>query len=202
MLSSCNCTHAIKSVWKCDRVLKNPEWFHSEPTHVFSHASKTCRRFSLMVMRIPTLVSLGLRSLREISDGSVYISQNARLCYHHTVNWTQLFRGRRVRANSLNNNRPPAECGKAAGQKQNLLSLMVSRKATLKCKQDRSAEALQKQTFLLNAALCVQLRRATCVTHCAPTRDAGVRGLTSVSPAGTTAGTVFVWAAVISTQGQ
>lgn len=64
-----------------------------------------------MVMRIPTLTSLGLRSLREISDGSVYISQNAHLCYHHTVNWTQLFRGNRVRANSLNNNRLMAECG-------------------------------------------------------------------------------------------
>lgn len=64
-----------------------------------------------MVMRIPTLTSLGLRSLREISDGSVYISQNAHLCYHHTVNWTQLFRGSRVRANNLNSNRPMAECG-------------------------------------------------------------------------------------------
>lgn len=64
-----------------------------------------------MVMRIPTLTSLGLRSLREISDGSVYISQNAKLCYHHTVNWSQLFRGRRVRVNNLNNNRPLAECG-------------------------------------------------------------------------------------------
>uniref|UniRef100_A0A671X1E3 Receptor protein-tyrosine kinase n=1 Tax=Sparus aurata TaxID=8175 RepID=A0A671X1E3_SPAAU len=68
------------------------------------------KRFSLMVMRIPTLTSLGLRSLREISDGSVYISQNAKLCYHHTVNWSQLFRGRRVRVNNLNNNRPLAEC--------------------------------------------------------------------------------------------
>ncbi|XP_047425851.1 receptor tyrosine-protein kinase erbB-3b isoform X2 [Mugil cephalus] len=68
------------------------------------------KRFSLMVMHIPTLTSLGLRSLREISDGSVYISQNANLCYHHTVNWTQLFRGRRFGANSLNNNRPLAQC--------------------------------------------------------------------------------------------
>uniref|UniRef100_A0A8C4F3P2 receptor protein-tyrosine kinase n=1 Tax=Dicentrarchus labrax TaxID=13489 RepID=A0A8C4F3P2_DICLA len=68
------------------------------------------RRFSLMVMRIPTLTSLGLRSLREISDGSVYISQNANLCYHHTVKWSQLFRGSRVRLNNLNNNRPLAEC--------------------------------------------------------------------------------------------
>lgn len=67
-----------------------------------------------MVMHIPTLTSLGLRSLREISDGSVYISQNANLCYHHTVNWAQLFRGRRVRVNNLNNNRPLAECGEAS----------------------------------------------------------------------------------------
>ncbi|XP_007556641.1 receptor tyrosine-protein kinase erbB-3b isoform X1 [Poecilia formosa] len=68
------------------------------------------KRFSLMVIHIPTLTSLGLRSLRYINDGSVYISQNANLCYHHTVNWTQLFRGRRVRVNNLNNNKPLAEC--------------------------------------------------------------------------------------------
>uniref|UniRef100_A0A667WJJ3 receptor protein-tyrosine kinase n=1 Tax=Myripristis murdjan TaxID=586833 RepID=A0A667WJJ3_9TELE len=55
------------------------------------------KRFSLIVMRIPTLTSLGLRSLREISDGSVYISQNPNLCYHHTVRWAQLFRGTRAR---------------------------------------------------------------------------------------------------------
>lgn len=77
------------------------------------HHPSNQRRFSLMVMRIPTLTSLGLRSLREISDGSVYISQNANLCYHHTVNWSQLFRGRRVRVNNLNNNRPLTECGEA-----------------------------------------------------------------------------------------
>lgn len=75
---------------------------------------ETPRRFSLMVMHIPTLTSLGLRSLREISDGSVYISQNLNLCYHHTVNWTQLFRGRKVRVDNLSNNRPLAECGEAS----------------------------------------------------------------------------------------
>ncbi|XP_035015745.2 receptor tyrosine-protein kinase erbB-3b [Hippoglossus stenolepis] len=68
------------------------------------------KRFSLMVMRIPTLTSLGLRSLREISDGSVYISQNVKLCYYHTVNWTQLFIGRKVRVDNIINNRPLAEC--------------------------------------------------------------------------------------------
>uniref|UniRef100_A0A3B4GPU5 receptor protein-tyrosine kinase n=1 Tax=Pundamilia nyererei TaxID=303518 RepID=A0A3B4GPU5_9CICH len=51
--------------------------------------------FSLTVMRVPTLTSLGLHSLKEISDGSMYISLNSNLCYHHTVNWTKLFRGRR-----------------------------------------------------------------------------------------------------------
>uniref|UniRef100_A0A667WJI4 receptor protein-tyrosine kinase n=1 Tax=Myripristis murdjan TaxID=586833 RepID=A0A667WJI4_9TELE len=69
------------------------------------------RRFSLIVMRIPTLTSLGLRSLREISDGSVYISQNPNLCYHHTVRWAQLFRGTRARNNEIKDNRPQAECG-------------------------------------------------------------------------------------------
>ncbi|KAF0036282.1 hypothetical protein F2P81_011594 [Scophthalmus maximus] len=80
------------------------------------------KRFSLMVMHIPTLTSLGLRSLREISDGSVYISQNLNLCYHHTVNWTQLFRGRKVRVDNLSNNRPLAECELPG----NLRGLMVS----------------------------------------------------------------------------
>uniref|UniRef100_A0A674B0M2 Receptor protein-tyrosine kinase n=1 Tax=Salmo trutta TaxID=8032 RepID=A0A674B0M2_SALTR len=46
------------------------------------------KRFSLMVMRVASITSLGLRSLREISDGNVYLSHNAKLCYHHTVNWT------------------------------------------------------------------------------------------------------------------
>lgn len=68
------------------------------------------KRFSLMVMRIPSLTSLGLRSLREISDGSVYISQNKNLCYHDTVNWTQLFRGSRVRVNNINSNKPLVDC--------------------------------------------------------------------------------------------
>uniref|UniRef100_A0AAV2LYR5 Receptor protein-tyrosine kinase n=1 Tax=Knipowitschia caucasica TaxID=637954 RepID=A0AAV2LYR5_KNICA len=68
------------------------------------------KRFSLMVMRIPSLTSLGLRSLTEISDGSVYISQNKNLCFHNSVNWTQLFRGSRVRVNNINSNKPWETC--------------------------------------------------------------------------------------------
>ncbi|KAK0145267.1 Receptor tyrosine-protein kinase erbB-3 [Merluccius polli] len=68
------------------------------------------KSFSLVVMRIPTLGSLGLRSLREINDGSVYISQNINLCYHHTVNWTRLLHGRNNRPNDIKLNRPLEQC--------------------------------------------------------------------------------------------
>uniref|UniRef100_A0A8C2IRM4 receptor protein-tyrosine kinase n=1 Tax=Cyprinus carpio TaxID=7962 RepID=A0A8C2IRM4_CYPCA len=49
------------------------------------------RGYSLLVMKIPTLKSLGLRSLKRIGDGGIYITGNKQLCYHHTVNWTRLF---------------------------------------------------------------------------------------------------------------
>uniref|UniRef100_A0A6Q2YMV9 receptor protein-tyrosine kinase n=2 Tax=Esox lucius TaxID=8010 RepID=A0A6Q2YMV9_ESOLU len=49
------------------------------------------RGYSLLVMTIPSLTSLGLRSLRHINDGGVYITGNKKLCYHHTFNWTRLF---------------------------------------------------------------------------------------------------------------
>ncbi|KAG7471886.1 hypothetical protein MATL_G00102810 [Megalops atlanticus] len=70
------------------------------------------RGYSLLVMKLPSLTSLGLRSLREISDGSVYISGNRKLCYHHTVNWTQLFTGARRRQDTrdIKNNRLRTDC--------------------------------------------------------------------------------------------
>uniref|UniRef100_A0A8C8EMW7 Receptor protein-tyrosine kinase n=1 Tax=Oncorhynchus tshawytscha TaxID=74940 RepID=A0A8C8EMW7_ONCTS len=49
------------------------------------------RGYALLVMRIPSLTYLGLRSLQSINDGGVYITGNRKLCYHHTVNWTRLF---------------------------------------------------------------------------------------------------------------
>uniref|UniRef100_A0A674EF51 Receptor protein-tyrosine kinase n=1 Tax=Salmo trutta TaxID=8032 RepID=A0A674EF51_SALTR len=69
------------------------------------------KRFSLMVMHVPSITALGLRSLREISDGNVYLSNNANLCYHHTVNWTRLFTGHATRLNDIKDNRPLRECG-------------------------------------------------------------------------------------------
>ncbi|CAB1330125.1 unnamed protein product, partial [Coregonus sp. 'balchen'] len=68
------------------------------------------KRFSLMVMRVASITSLGLRSLGEISDGNVYLSHNANLCYHHTVNWTRLFTGHVTRLNDIKDNKPLREC--------------------------------------------------------------------------------------------
>ncbi|MFT7801065.1 receptor tyrosine-protein kinase erbB-3-like isoform X2 [Arapaima gigas] len=70
--------------------------------------------FSLLIMKLPFITSLGLRSLREINGGSIYISGNKRLCYHYTVNWTQLFTGtsnsRRQDFRDIKKNRPESEC--------------------------------------------------------------------------------------------
>uniref|UniRef100_A0A671R8I3 Receptor protein-tyrosine kinase n=1 Tax=Sinocyclocheilus anshuiensis TaxID=1608454 RepID=A0A671R8I3_9TELE len=66
------------------------------------------RPFSLLVMKIPSLTSLGLRSLHEISDGSVYITQNKNLCYHHTVDWSQIVTGNRD--NDIKDNKPQIKC--------------------------------------------------------------------------------------------
>lgn len=74
------------------------------------HFILSIRPFSLLVMKIPSLTSLGLCSLHEISDGSVYITQNKNLCYHHTVNWTQIVTSNRN--NDIKDNKPQIKCGK------------------------------------------------------------------------------------------
>uniref|UniRef100_A0A8C3BZD6 receptor protein-tyrosine kinase n=1 Tax=Cairina moschata TaxID=8855 RepID=A0A8C3BZD6_CAIMO len=50
------------------------------------------RGFSLLIMKNENVTSLGLRSLREVSAGRVYITENRRLCYLHTVQWAALSR--------------------------------------------------------------------------------------------------------------
>uniref|UniRef100_A0A8B9I0X5 Receptor protein-tyrosine kinase n=1 Tax=Astyanax mexicanus TaxID=7994 RepID=A0A8B9I0X5_ASTMX len=70
--------------------------------------------FSLLLMKVDSLTSLGLRSLREINDGSVYISNNTNLCYHHTVDWGKIFTGnrrqRRLNYNDIKFNKPQSQC--------------------------------------------------------------------------------------------
>uniref|UniRef100_A0A8C3P4R7 Receptor protein-tyrosine kinase n=1 Tax=Chrysemys picta bellii TaxID=8478 RepID=A0A8C3P4R7_CHRPI len=67
------------------------------------------RGFSLLIMKNLNVTSLGLRSLREISAGKVYITENRQLCYLHTVNWGAL--SRRKPDLEIKDNRPRAKCG-------------------------------------------------------------------------------------------
>ncbi|KAL2091511.1 hypothetical protein ACEWY4_013774 [Coilia grayii] len=72
------------------------------------------RGYALLVMKLPSVTSLGLRSLRQINDGSVYITGNKQLCYYNTINWTRLFSGHRSQRRQKNldikDNRPISKC--------------------------------------------------------------------------------------------
>lgn len=61
-------------------------------------------------MKNLNITSLGLRSLKEISAGRVYISANRQLCYHHSLNWTSLLRGPADERLDIKHNRPRREC--------------------------------------------------------------------------------------------
>ncbi|XP_078542411.1 receptor tyrosine-protein kinase erbB-3 isoform X2 [Lissotriton helveticus] len=67
------------------------------------------RGFSLLVMKNKNMTSLGFRSLREISAGKVYITDNGQLCFYHTVRWSAIFRDRK-QGTDIKNNRPEKEC--------------------------------------------------------------------------------------------
>uniref|UniRef100_A0A3Q2P3Q2 Receptor protein-tyrosine kinase n=1 Tax=Fundulus heteroclitus TaxID=8078 RepID=A0A3Q2P3Q2_FUNHE len=65
--------------------------------------------YALLVMRIKSLTSLGLRSLQSINDGDIYITGNEKLCYSNTVNWTRITTKRAA----IKENRAQKECVKA-----------------------------------------------------------------------------------------
>lgn len=67
-------------------------------------------QFSLAVVGL-NITSLGLRSLKEISDGDVIISGNRNLCYANTINWKKLF-GTPNQKTKIMNNRAEKDCSK------------------------------------------------------------------------------------------
>lgn len=103
-------------------LLKYRSLMYPSDCHIF-------RLYSLMVIRSPSLTSLGLRSLRHINDGAVYITGNKKLCYLDTVNWTRIFSSssRRRQKNDVKDNRPVHECGEWEGmfEESGSLSVMV-----------------------------------------------------------------------------
>ncbi|KAM4626942.1 receptor tyrosine-protein kinase erbB-4 [Discoglossus pictus] len=61
---------------------------------------------SLLILKQRSITSLQLQSLKEISAGNVYITDNHNLCYYHTVNWTSLFRTPNQKTTIRENKRP------------------------------------------------------------------------------------------------
>ncbi|XP_073797091.1 epidermal growth factor receptor-like isoform X1 [Danio rerio] len=57
-------------------------------------------------LNIPHLEHLGLRSLKEISDGDVVVRNNPQLCYTDGSYWTKLFRSEQQRIRTGNNAAP------------------------------------------------------------------------------------------------
>ncbi|XP_068123722.1 receptor tyrosine-protein kinase erbB-3 [Hyperolius riggenbachi] len=73
------------------------------------------RGVSLLIMKNGNVTSLGFHSLRDISAGKVYITENANLCYYHTVNWPHLFSfssSSKKQSYDLRNNKPSDTCVK------------------------------------------------------------------------------------------
>uniref|UniRef100_A0A8C6KLK1 Receptor protein-tyrosine kinase n=1 Tax=Nothobranchius furzeri TaxID=105023 RepID=A0A8C6KLK1_NOTFU len=66
---------------------------------------------SLLILKQRWISSLQFQSLNEISAGNIYISNNSRLCFYNTLNWTSLFRTSNQKV-IIRNNRDPKECGK------------------------------------------------------------------------------------------
>ncbi|XP_055993907.1 epidermal growth factor receptor isoform X2 [Sorex fumeus] len=83
-----------------------------ENLEIIRGRTKQHGRFSLAVVGL-NITSLGLRSLKEISDGDVVISENRKLCYASTVNWKKLF-GTSSQKSKVSNNRDLNDC-KAMG---------------------------------------------------------------------------------------
>ncbi|XP_056114678.1 receptor tyrosine-protein kinase erbB-4 isoform X2 [Rhinichthys klamathensis goyatoka] len=66
---------------------------------------------SLLILKQRWISSLQFQSLKEISAGNVYMTNNSQLCFYNTVNWTGLFRTSTQRA-LIKNNRDTRECTK------------------------------------------------------------------------------------------
>uniref|UniRef100_A0A8C6KR22 Receptor protein-tyrosine kinase n=1 Tax=Nothobranchius furzeri TaxID=105023 RepID=A0A8C6KR22_NOTFU len=64
---------------------------------------------SLLILKQRWISSLQFQSLNEISAGNIYISNNSRLCFYNTLNWTSLFRTSNQKV-IIRNNRDPKEC--------------------------------------------------------------------------------------------
>lgn len=66
-----------------------------------------------MVVSGLSITHLGLRSLKEISDGDVFVARNAELCYTNASHWQKLFKSPSQSA-TIEDNAGAATCGKSS----------------------------------------------------------------------------------------
>ncbi|OWK02830.1 hypothetical protein Celaphus_00010186 [Cervus elaphus hippelaphus] len=79
-----------------------------ENLEIIRGRTKQHGQFSLAVVGL-SITSLGLRSLKEISDGDVIISGNQNLCYADTIRWKKLL-GTSTQNAKISKNRSQQEC--------------------------------------------------------------------------------------------
>ncbi|KAK1795390.1 hypothetical protein P4O66_010567 [Electrophorus voltai] len=80
-----------------------------ENLEIIRGRTKLQARVSFAVLNIPHLEYLGLRSLKEISDGDVVIKNNFRLCYVDGNQWQTLFRSDQ-QSIYIKTNKPASTC--------------------------------------------------------------------------------------------
>uniref|UniRef100_A0A4W3HPH4 Receptor protein-tyrosine kinase n=1 Tax=Callorhinchus milii TaxID=7868 RepID=A0A4W3HPH4_CALMI len=65
--------------------------------------------YALLVQNLHNIESLGLRSLKEISNGLVFVHQNPALCYIDSILWSRIFRNPQQEARIIDN-QPSDNC--------------------------------------------------------------------------------------------
>ncbi|XP_073534291.1 epidermal growth factor receptor-like [Phyllobates terribilis] len=78
-----------------------------ENLEVIRGRPKLSWKYALAVTSV-SISSLGLKSLKEVSDGDVVIRHNKDLCYSDTINWTKIFRTKQQKIKM--SNKSPEEC--------------------------------------------------------------------------------------------
>lgn len=102
-------------------------------------------QYSLAVVNLK-IQSLGLRSLKEISDGDVVIMKNKNLCYADTMDWRSLFATQSQKTKIIQN-RNKNECGKS------MLPSCRLWKLVLKCKSYSSKAFFSLFPWLQNSSV-------------------------------------------------
>jgi len=102
-------------------------------------------QYSLAVVNLK-IQSLGLRSLKEISDGDVAIMKNKNLCYADTMDWHSLFATQSQKTKIIQN-RNKNECGKS------VLPFCSPWKLVLKCRSNSSKAFFSLSHWLQNSSV-------------------------------------------------